>query len=885
MEIIENKALKLLLRNPSRVTEVIPKSKVVGTKGDVSEVLVHWGFDECIVLKNLGIKNVPSPINKDYAWHGLYKPFSHQKETAAFLTLHKRAYCLNEMGTGKTVSVLWAADYLMTKGYIRRVLIVCPLSIMHSAWKADAFKSVMHRTVDVAHGSREKRTEIIKGSADIVVINYDGIEIVADAISKSKFDLIVIDECFPKGTKVFTPSGDKNIEDIREGDIIESSWGPRPVTKVFKKQTELLVEVSFDDGKKIKCTPEHPFATTEGWIAAKDLQGKWCINSEELPALRKTIRENSLSAEEDSYVLLKRLLESGAINALYNKNMPVMRGNFHKAKKPLYTQSGHLLWYSLLAQSTKNWGVHRKPRLHNMRKLFRDKNFSCKEQIRDYMLKVVRNEMEMGEQTKIYDDRCEKSSCIKQRKTWDKAWPYAGRNKTKTKIKPVQRKFYDHKRGKWNANASSREINANCVAQLIYPQLSNPYKNASWVWVSNMLQTRFCGSYPNDLYRSGWGEPFAFSKTGARQEKRTVFNGVRVDSVAYIEQNGICDVWNLEVDGPNDYIVNGVLVHNCNHYKNSNSKRWKVMNSLVKPNTWLWGLTGSPASQSPTDAYGLAKLMNPSSVPPFFGGFRDDVMYKVTQYKYIPRPNAMELVYKVLQPAVRFTKAECLDLPERTYTTREVPLSAQQKKYYKQLKEQMLIEAAGEEISTANAAINLNKLMQIASGAVYSDNKEVIEFDCNNRLTALEEIVEEASKKVIVFATFKHSIAVLQEYLSKKGYSTDVIHGGVPLNRRSEIFSNFQTKPDPHILIIQPRSASHGVTLTAANVVVWWSPTPSVETYIQANDRVHRAGQDTPCTVVHLCGSPVEERFYKALEQKGNLLDGLLDLYKDVLQA
>ena len=358
-----------------------------------------------------------------------------------------------------------------------------------------------------------------------------------------------------------------------------------------------------------------------------------------------------------------------------------------------------------------------------------------------------------------------------------------------------------------------------------------------------------------------------------------------MDSVAYIEQNGVCDVWNLEVDGPNDYIVNGVLVHNCNHYKNSNSKRWKVMNSLVKPNTWLWGLTGSPASQSPTDAYGLAKLMNPSSVPPFFGGFRDDVMYKVTQYKYIPRPNAMELVYKVLQPAVRFTKAECLDLPERTYTTREVPLSAQQKKYYKQLKEQMLIEAAGEEISTANAAINLNKLMQIASGAVYSDNKEVIEFDCNNRLTALEEIVEEASKKVIVFATFKHSIAVLQEYLSKKGYSTDVIHGGVPLNRRSEIFSNFQTKPDPHILIIQPRSASHGVTLTAANVVVWWSPTPSVETYIQANDRVHRAGQDTPCTVVHLCGSPVEERFYKALEQKGNLLDGLLDLYKDVLQA
>ena len=134
-----------------------------------------------------------------------------------------------------------------------------------------------------------------------------------------------------------------------------------------------------------------------------------------------------------------------------------------------------------------------------------------------------------------------------------------------------------------------------------------------------------------------------------------------------------------------------------------------------------------------------------------------------------------------------------------------------------------------------------------------------------------------------MFATFRHSIDMLEQFLIKKGISVGVISGSVSLTKRSALFEAFQTKDEPKVLVIQPRSASHGVTLTAANVVVWWSPTPSVETYLQANDRVHRAGQDAPCTVVHLSGSPVEDRFYKMLEHKGNLLDDLLGLYKEVL--
>ena len=130
MEIIKNKALLLRLRNPHKVTTVIPKSKQLTD----NEVVVNWGIDEAQVLKNLNIK-VPSPIEGKYQWTGKHAPFEHQKITASFLTLNKRAFCFNEQGTGKTASAIWAADYLMNIGYIKRALVICPLSIMDSAWR------------------------------------------------------------------------------------------------------------------------------------------------------------------------------------------------------------------------------------------------------------------------------------------------------------------------------------------------------------------------------------------------------------------------------------------------------------------------------------------------------------------------------------------------------------------------------------------------------------------------------------------------------------------------------------------------------------------------------------------------------------------------------
>ena len=512
MEIIDNKALKLKLRNPERVTTVIPKSRALPN----NEVAVHWGVEETRVLNNLNIK-APSPIMGKYKWTGKHAPYDHQKTTAAFLTMNRKGFCFSEMGTGKTASAIWAADFLLQQKQINRILVICPLSIMDSAWRADLFTFAMHRTVDIAYGSEKKRRAIIDRGTEFVIINYDGIQIVEDAIINGGFDLIIVDE--------------------------------------------------------------------------------------------------------------------------------------------------------------------------------------------------------------------------------------------------------------------------------------------------------------------------------------------------------------------------------ATHYKNPQTNRWKCLNRIMKanPDTWLWMMTGTPAAQSPMDAYGLAKLVNPNNVPRYAGTFKEQVMYKVTQFKWVPRDTAVDTVHNVLQPAIRYTKDECLDLPDMVYTHRAVEMTRQQAKYYKQMKTQMAIAAAGETVTSQNAAVNLNKLLQLASGALYTDTGEVLEFDITYRYKVLREVIDESSKKTLVFVPFKHTINMLADKLRGDGLTVEIIRGDVSPQRRTDIFKQFQTSENPKVLLIQPQAAAHGVTLTAANTVVWWGPVPSLETYHQANARIHRAGQDHKCTIVQLHGSFAEEYIYKSLDNKIDIHTKIVDLYKQVL--
>ena len=480
---------------------------------------MYWGLDEVRVLKNLGVKNVPSPITRRYTWAGRYKPMAHQIETSAFLTMNRRAFCFNDPGTGKTLSALWAADYLMNRGDVRRVLILCPLSIMHSAWMGDIGNSIIHRSAVVAHHAQSsRRIEMIQQKYEIVIANYDGLNLIANEINNDgRFDLVIVDE--------------------------------------------------------------------------------------------------------------------------------------------------------------------------------------------------------------------------------------------------------------------------------------------------------------------------------------------------------------------------------ANAYKNPSTRRWKALASIIKPETYLWMMTGTPASQSPVDAYGLARLVNPNGVPKFQTAWRDKVMNKITMFKWAPKPDAREKVFMALQPAIRFSKAQCLDLPPVITVTREVPMTPQQNKYYRLLKEQMLAQAAGETISAVNAGVVVSKLLQISCGAAYTDDREVVEFDAAPRLNVLGEILEETSRKVIIFALFRSSIDTIVTHLTKQGYGVGQIHGDVTATKRGQIINDFQTTDNIRVLVLQPQATAHGITLTAADTVVFFGPLMSVEQYVQCIARADRKGQDSDkVTVVHIESSPIEKKLFKAMNTKVNDSILLTDMFAEELR-
>jgi SNF2 family DNA or RNA helicase len=205
--------------------------------------------------------------------------------------------------------------------------------------------------------------------------------------------------------------------------------------------------------------------------------------------------------------------------------------------------------------------------------------------------------------------------------------------------------------------------------------------------------------------------------------------------------------------------------------------------------------------------------------------------------------------------------------------------------YYDMLKKKMIIQADGEQVTSVNAAVNLNKLLQISGGAVYTDDGQVIEFDVKNRLKVILEVIEESSHKVLIFVPFTHTIELLRECLTKNKISCEVISGKVSVNKRSEIIQQFQNSPTPHVLIIQPQAASHGLTLTAANTIIWYAPVTSVETYLQANARIDRPGQHNPMTIVHIKGSEVEARLYSMLRSNISNHNKIIELYKQEINT
>lgn len=510
MVVVEQaRTLAMKLNNPNRVLDSIPTAKPYTVRG-VPLVVAPHGLDEVRVLRNLGIK-APSPILHYYNWCGQYKPYEHQRQTAAFLTLNHCGLVLNEIGTGKTQSALWAADYLIQTKQIKKVLIISPLSTLERVWADAIFTGFVHRKFVVLHGTSEKRRKLLNTEADFYIINHDGFPIICEE-AHGKFDLVIVDEAA-----------------------------------------------------------------------------------------------------------------------------------------------------------------------------------------------VLRN--------------------------------------------PSTQRFKIFRR-----------------------------------WMANNLSAR------------------------------------------------------------------------------------------------LWLMTGTPTPNDPTDAWALAKLVGSPFCTKTFTAFREQVMMKIGQWKFVPRPESVEIVKHILQPAVRYTRDECFELPDTIIQTRQVELTAEQKKHYSQMLKHFVTEMSAEGTITAvNEAVKIQKLVQIACGVAYGDDGQNIGIDCSPRINLVKEVIEEAGEKVILFVPLTGTLHMLEKELSKH-WSVAVVNGEVSASKRNQIFHDFQHAKTPHVLIAHPATMAHGLTLTSASTIIWYGPINSNEQYVQANGRIERIGKRQVSNVVHIEATDLEHKMYERLKNKQKLQGLLLDL-------
>lgn len=325
-----------------------------------------------------------------------------------------------------------------------------------------------------------------------------------------------------------------------------------------------------------------------------------------------------------------------------------------------------------------------------------------------------------------------------------------------------------------------------------------------------------------------------------------------------------------------------IIVDEGSAYCNPQNKRYKALKGILKPETRLWILTGTPTPNAPTDAYGLIKLVCPTRIPASFKLFQETLMQQRGPYKWIPRPGATERVLELMQPAVRFTKEQCLDLPPVTYNDRMCSMSPEQSKVFADVKAKMRHEDDEVEISAVNAAVKLLKLQQIMCGVVKDDDGNPVYLDAKPRLDLVEELVEEADGKVIIFVPFIYSMHMVVNHLSKR-WTTELVNGEVSKNQRDDIFNRFQNSNEPRVLVAHPKVAAHGLTLTAANTVIWYAPIFSIEQYEQGNARVDRKGQTSPVSIYHIFCHAVEAQIYKVLQTKSSLQGKLLGLYAQAL--
>lgn len=322
-----------------------------------------------------------------------------------------------------------------------------------------------------------------------------------------------------------------------------------------------------------------------------------------------------------------------------------------------------------------------------------------------------------------------------------------------------------------------------------------------------------------------------------------------------------------------------VIIDEASAYRNSATRRFKILKAVLRDKLYVWPLTGSPNPNGPTDAWALKKLINDNIES--YMSFRDRTMWRLSQFKWLPRKDAATTVANFLQPSIRFSRKDCYTTLPVKIETRDVELSAEQKEALAAMKRDLQITLAkGAQITAVNEAALRTKLIQIICGSIYDAAHVAHHIDASPRLAALKELVEEAGSKCLVFAPLTAVVKLIYAELVKQGWAVAMVTGDTGPKARNAIFRDFQQTDKPQIIVADPGTVAHALDLTAANTVVWYAPTDKPEIYEQASVRIDGPAQKLDMLIVRLASTKIEREIYARLHEKRTLQGLVLDLVR-----
>ena len=789
--------------------------------------LLGWGFsfttDLVALLYDIKQRAMDIETNGVPGLKGTLRQFQMKGVTFAEQN-NGRALIADEMGLGKTIqSIAWMQ---LHRDKIP-VIIVVPASLKLN-WKKEIEAWIPNPKTEILSGTKPWKT-----TGEILIINYDVLPKWLLQLQKLKPKVLITDECFPAGTQIKTPFGNKSIESLKEGDAVFNAIGIGKVEKIHEQSTTELIRLWLSNGNYIDVTPNHPFFTTEGWIHAINLINK-----------RLLVMSDILN-----------ILPIDINTRIHEKN----KGKMRVVQKgfPINSFKKEVLRDILLSEVEKypsscqeNTSVRGKKK---QAKYWNEKSPCQKSVVGKAVVSINENRQSIHSSGSDGENKIALEgiwSSVKEATTKRRKWE----NTSKSTTNPL---------GKLRTRMGSG-----------IPDTDKAIKNIS---VSDQLQSRFSTSCIQDMDRNRWMDARRGKAETTRQEEGAIIIDIRVERIEVLQlsdrdKSSGCSVYNLQVSRHPSYYAEGVLVHNCHYYMNNSAQRTKAIKMLGKNIPHILALSGTPIVNRPIEAFNAINLINPDLFPNqweyahYFCGAKHNGF----GWDFNGATHTKELHQRLVETIMirRLKKDVLTELPDKVKSF--VPVELSNNKEYRKAETNFIDyirstkgNLAAMKASYAQTLASIEGLKQLAAKGKMSQAIDWI----RNFL--------DVDGKLVVFATHKFVIDIL---MTEFGEIAVKIDGSVSANERQKAVDDFQNKDKVRLFVGNIQAAGVGITLTASSNVVFlelpWTPAALV----QAEDRIHRIGQkDTANIYFLLATGTIEEKIAALLDKKSKVLNSVLD--------